>query len=97
MKRQMDRWMSKQLSEPNIGVLGKFATLQKATTGFVMPVSPHGTTRLPLDGFSWNLIVEFIIHTEKSNKIQQYVKNVLFLFYMKLNMFRATHRPLSGA
>ena len=35
-----------------------FAKLRKATTNFVMSVRPHGTTRLPLNGFSWNLIFE---------------------------------------
>jgi len=35
-------------------------------------------------------------HTEKSNKMQQY-QNLLLHIYMKLNMFRATHRPSSGA
>jgi len=37
------------------------------------------------------------IHKEKSNKIQQCIKILLFHIYMKLNMFRATHRPSSGA
>jgi hypothetical protein len=37
------------------------------------------------------------IHKEKSNKMQQRIKILLFLIYMKLNMFRATHRPSSGA
>jgi len=37
------------------------------------------------------------IRKEKSNKIQQYIKILLFYIYMKLNMFRATHPPLSGA
>jgi hypothetical protein len=36
------------------------------------------------------------IHKEKSNKMQQCIK-ILFHIYMKLNMFRATHRPSSGA
>jgi hypothetical protein len=31
--------------------LGGFAKLRKVTTSFVMSVCPHGTTRLPLDGF----------------------------------------------
>jgi hypothetical protein len=35
-----------------IHCLGKFATLQKATTGFIMSVCLHGTTQVPLDGFS---------------------------------------------
>jgi hypothetical protein len=37
------------------------------------------------------------IHTEKFNKMQQCIKILLFHIYIKLNMFRATHRPSSGA
>ena len=37
------------------------------------------------------------IHKEKSNKMQQCIKILLFHIYMKLNMFGATHRPSSGA
>jgi hypothetical protein len=37
------------------------------------------------------------IHEEKSNKMQQCIKILLFPIYMKFNMFRATHRPSSGA
>ena len=36
------------------------------------------------------------IHKEKSNKMQQCTKILLFHIYLKLNMFRATHRPSSG-
>jgi len=43
-------------------LLGAFAILRKATISFIMSVRlsfrPHGTTRLQLDGFSWNLIFE---------------------------------------
>ena len=39
--------------------LGAFAKLRKATVSFVMYVRPHETTRLPLDGFSSNLILEY--------------------------------------
>jgi hypothetical protein len=35
-----------------------FAKLRKATISFVMSVRPHGKTRLPPKGFSWNLILE---------------------------------------
>ena len=35
----------------SVTFLGAFAKLRKATIGFVMSVCPHGTTRLPLDGF----------------------------------------------
>jgi hypothetical protein len=37
------------------------------------------------------------IHKEKSNNMQQCIKTLLFHIYMKLKMFRATHRPSSGA
>jgi hypothetical protein len=41
-------------------ILSAFAKLRKATNRLVMfirlSVLPHGTTRLPLDEFSWNLI-----------------------------------------
>ena len=32
--------------------LGAFSKLRKAAISFVMSVGPHGTTQLPLDGFS---------------------------------------------
>jgi hypothetical protein len=38
--------------------LDAFAKLRKVTISFVMPVCPHGTTRLPLDGFWRNFIFE---------------------------------------
>ena len=45
-----------------IPFLYAFTKLRKATISFVMSVRssvrPHGTTRLPLDEFSWNLIFE---------------------------------------
>jgi len=47
--------------------------LQKATISFVicLCVCPHGTTRLPLDGSTWNLMFEY------SSKI--YRKNSSFI------------------
>jgi len=42
-----------------IPYLGGFAKLQKVTISFVMSVSLHGTTQLPLERFSWNLILEY--------------------------------------
>jgi len=51
--------------------LGSFAKLRKATTSFVMsvrpPLLPHGTSRLPLDGFSWNLMFEYFSTLSKEN------------------------------
>ena len=44
----------------NIWFLGAFANFRKATISFVMSVRPpRGITRLPLDGFSWNLVFEY--------------------------------------
>jgi len=39
-------------------LLGVFAAFRQATLSFVTPVVPHGTTWLPLNGFSRNLILE---------------------------------------
>ena len=47
--------------------LGAFAKLRKAISSFIMSVRPsvcpHEKTRLPLDGFSWNLIFEYFRKT----------------------------------
>jgi hypothetical protein len=43
-------------------ILGAFVKFRKATISFFMsvcPFFPRGATRLPLDGFSWNLIFEY--------------------------------------
>jgi len=47
----------------------------------------------------FHLILTLIqaIHKEKSNKMQQCIKILLFPIDIKLNLFRATHRPSSGA
>jgi len=37
------------------------------------------------------------IHTRNSQQDTTVYQNLLFRIYMKLNMFRATHRPSSGA
>ena len=45
--------------------LGMFAKLRESTINFIMSVCLsiclHGTTRLPLDRFSWNLILEYFL------------------------------------
>jgi hypothetical protein len=47
--------------------------LRKATISFIMSVCPHGRTRLPLDGFSWNLIFEYFWKNCQDNS--SFVKN----------------------
>jgi len=58
--------------------LGTLAKLRKATMSFVMSVRPsvrlHATVRLPLDGFAWNLMLEYFF--EKSvEKINDSLKS----------------------
>ena len=61
-------WISEQtaiISLYNINWLDlvAFAKLRKASMSFIsvrLPVCPHGTTRLPLDGFSRNFIFEYL-------------------------------------
>jgi hypothetical protein len=48
-------------------LLGAFVQLRKATVIFVMSVRPHGTTRLLLDWFSWNLIFEYFSEICREN------------------------------
>jgi hypothetical protein len=56
-------------------LLDTFVKLRKATISFVMSVCPsfhpsvrpHGTTRLPTDGFSWNLIFEDFLEICRKN------------------------------
>jgi len=37
-----------------------FTKLQKRGYSFYMHVFPHGKTGFPLDGFSWNCILDFV-------------------------------------
>jgi hypothetical protein len=39
------------IQQHSVTFSGAFAKLLKATISFFMSVCPHGTTRLPLDGF----------------------------------------------
>ena len=62
--------------------LGAFAKLRKATIIFVvsvrLSVRQHGTTRLPLDWFSWNLISDyFFFRNFKFNQIMTGITGTL--------------------
>jgi hypothetical protein len=52
-------------------------------------------THLSVLAFKWCCRI-IIIHKEKSNKMQQCIKILLFHIYVRLDIFRATHRPSSG-
>jgi hypothetical protein len=51
--------------------VGAFAKLRKAAFSFVISdcpsLRPRGTTRLPLDGFSWNFVFENILKIRREN------------------------------
>ena len=57
------RWIHFAPSHPIYSPLQARLQKREATISFVMSacpsVRPHGTTRLPLDGFSWNLIFAY--------------------------------------
>jgi len=55
---------------------------------FVDPsIRPHGTTRPPLDGFSWNLIIVFWNSAEKSHAWLNFDKNTGTLYkYLRIFM-----------
>jgi hypothetical protein len=91
--------------------LGAFAKLRKVTMAFVtspvcpsiglsvclsLCLCPHGTTQLPLDGFSWNLIFEYFwkICRENSSFITTweewpllYMKTYVHLWYYLAQFF----------
>jgi hypothetical protein len=54
-----------------VKVLGAFTELRRATVGSVMcvcpSVRPHGTVRLPMDRFSWNLKLKYFWKTSREN------------------------------
>jgi hypothetical protein len=56
------RNVNKVFDKRVLRVSGAYAKLRKTTISFVISVrpsvSPHATTRLPMEGFLWNLIFE---------------------------------------
>jgi hypothetical protein len=48
-------------------ILGAFAKLQKVTASVRPSVSPYEKTRLPLDGYSQNLIFEYVTKNSQEN------------------------------
>ena len=66
-------WLKRTARCTSLCLLSAYAKLQKATINFVSSVRPHGTTRLPLDGFSLNLTFEYFskICPENSESIKK--------------------------
>jgi hypothetical protein len=66
-----------------IFALGEAAKLCKAAITFVTSVRPHGTTGLPPEGFSWNLIFKYFLE-KSAEKIQFSLKSEKNNEYMKI-------------
>ena len=86
--RSKQNWI--KVTNQGVWVLGTLAKLRKDTISFFMSpsahVRPYGTTRLPLNGFSWNLIFELfrkpVLKIQVSLKIWQEWR----VSYMKTNI-----------
>jgi hypothetical protein len=82
--------LSISLGECLVNFSGAFAKLRKVTISFVMSVRlpyvrPHGITRLPMDGFSWNLIFE---------EFFKIVEDIQVLIKSETNKEYFTQRPI---
>ena len=77
-------------------ILGAFAIFRRATVCYVMSVSvrPHETTRLLLDGFSWNYTFQYFskICWENSGFIN--IRQECRFIYMKTNIHFWTYLTL---
>jgi hypothetical protein len=60
--------------------------LRKATVSFVVCVRPHGTTLLPVNGFSWNLIFEDLSNIFREHLSVIKIGRELRVLYMKTNI-----------
>jgi hypothetical protein len=79
--------------------LAAFVKLGKATTSFVMCVRPsvwpYGTTRLPLDGFSWNFMWVFFENLSRKLKFHQNLTRITVALYEDQYTFWITSRWFS--
>jgi hypothetical protein len=68
-------------------LLRRVTKIAKLTISFVLSarlsVSPHGTTRLPLDGFLWNLVFQYFSKLCRQNFYSIKIRQELRLLYMK--------------
>jgi hypothetical protein len=71
--------------------LGAFAKLRKAPVSSITSVRPRGTTPLPLDGFSWNLVLEDFLKIclENSDLVKIFTRiRVLYTFMIIFHSMR---------
>jgi len=55
-----------------LGAFAKFVKIYYRLRHLCLSVCPHGTTRSPLDGFSWNSIFEYF--SKKNSKNSSFIK-----------------------
>jgi hypothetical protein len=91
--------LSKILEEPTASILSAFTKLRKAATSFVMSLRPSvlcplGTTRIQLDGFSWNSIfrksvgkIQVWLKSDKNNGYFTYIKTSIQFLSIPLNSY----------
>jgi hypothetical protein len=58
---------SVSIFKPREQILGGLTKLRTMAISFTPSVCPHGTTRPPVDGFSWNLTFEYFSKIFKEN------------------------------
>jgi hypothetical protein len=76
-----------QCGSKNGTTLGAFAKLLKATNYSVMSTCPHGTTRLPLDAFSWNFTWRFFENLSSKCKYNQNLTRITATLHEDLSTF----------
>jgi hypothetical protein len=64
-------------------IFRRVCKITKMTVSFVMCVCSHGTTRLPLDGFSWNLIFKYFLRICLESSIFIEIWQEKWVLYMK--------------
>ena len=80
----------------SVRFLGAFANLQIATLSFIISlcssVRAHGTTLLPLHGFSWKLIFAYIFNICRENSHLNEIWQEWLVIYIKTNLYVSQYR-----
>jgi len=80
----------------SVRFLGAFANLQIATLSFIISlcssVRAHGTTLLPLHGFSWKLIFAYIFNICRENSHLNEIWQEWLVIYIKTNLYLSQYR-----
>ena len=108
MFTETQQWLSKssahagllliQAQSSTVHSSGTFAKLLKATISFVTSVCPsvrpYGTTRLPLNGFSWNLTWEFFENLSRKFTLHYNLKRITGTLHEDLYTFMIISRSI---